>query len=176
MNRAVFNEIQGFSIWYAWAAIGALNILFLYAIIQQVIFGIPFGPNPATNLSLFLIEFAALSFLYFLFSIRLITSIDDAGIHYRFYPFQKKITTVEWNELSDVYMREYNSFYEFGGYGIRIGAHKTNRAINTSASCNVGLQLEFKDGTFLLIGTKRPEEIRQIIEHQISMGKVRWGM
>lgn len=121
-------------------------------------------------------EFVALSFLYFLFSIRLKTTIDEDGIHYRFYPFQNKVTTVEWNELSDVYMREYNSFYEFGGYGIRVGSQKTERAINTSASSNVGLQLEFKDGNFLLIGTKRPNEISQIIEHQISLGKVRWGI
>jgi hypothetical protein len=176
MDKAAFNEVQGFRIWYAWAAIGAINIIFLYAIIRQVIFGIPFGPEPATNLALVLMEFAALSFLYFLFSIRLKTTIDHAGIHYRFYPFQNKITTIEWNELSDVYMREYNSFYEFGGWGIRVGSHKTTQAINTSASCNVGLQLEFKDGNFLLIGTKRPGEISKIIEHQISMGKVRWGM
>jgi len=176
MNKAVFNEVQRFRIWYAWVLIVALNIIFLYAIIQQAVFDIPFGPNPATNLVLFLMEFAALSFLYFLFSIRLKTSINDEGIHYRFYPFQKKMTTIEWNELSDAYMREYNSFYEFGGYGIRVGAHKTTRAINTSESCKVGLQLEFKDGNFLLIGTKRPEEIKQIIEHQISLGKVRWGM
>lgn len=176
MNKAVFYEVQGFRIWYAWAGIGALNILFLYAIIQQVILGIPFGSRSASNLGLVLMEFAALSFLYFLFSIRLKTSINDDGIHYRFYPFQKKMTTIEWNELSDAYMREYNSFYEFGGYGIRMGSHKTSRAINTSASCSVGLQLEFKDGNFLLIGTKRPEEIKKIIEYQISLGKIRWGM
>ncbi len=176
MNKAVFKEVQGFRIWYAWAAIGALNILFLYALIQQVIVGIPFGSRPASNLGLVLMEFAALSFLYFLFSIRLKTSISEEGIFYRFYPFQKKMTTIEWNELSDAYMREYNSFYEFGGYGIRVGSAKTNRAINTSASCNTGLQLEFKDGSLLLIGTKRPDEIRLIIEHQISLGKIRWGM
>jgi len=176
MNKAAFNEVQGFRIFYAWAAIGALNILFLYAIIQQVIFGIPFGPAPANNLALFLMEFASLSFLYFLFSIRLKTSIDEAGIHYRFYPFQKRMTTIEWNELSDAYMRDYNSFYKFGGYGIRVGSHKTTRAINTSDSCNVGLQLEFKDGNFLLIGTKRPEEIKQIIERQTELGIIRWGM
>jgi hypothetical protein len=176
MKSAAFYEVQGFRRWFAWAAVGAVNIIFLYAIIRQVIFGIPFGPEPATNLILFLMEFVALSLLYFLFSIRLKTSIDDAGIHYRFYPFQNKITTIEWNELSDVYMREYNSYYEFGGWGIRVGSHKTTRAINTSESCNVGLQLEFKDGNFLMIGTKRPEEIKQIIEYQISLGKVRWGM
>jgi len=54
MSKRTFNEVQGFRIWYAWAASAALNILFLYAIIQQAVFDIPFGPNPATNLVLFL--------------------------------------------------------------------------------------------------------------------------
>ncbi len=175
MNKTEFREVQGFRVWWAWAAIIALNILFLYAIIQQVILGIPFGNKPASNLGLILLQFGALTFLYFLFSIRLKTTINEEGIHYRFYPFQIRVTSIGWNELSDAYMRHYNSFYEYGGYGIRIGSEKTGRAINTSASCSEGLQLEFKDGKLLLIGTTRPEEIKEIIERQISLGKLGWG-
>lgn len=175
MNKTEFSEVQGFRVWWAWAAIIALNILFLYAIIQQVIIGIPFGSKPASNLGLILLEFASLTFLYFLFSIRLKTTINDEGIRYRFYPFQTSSTTIGWNELTDAYMRQYNSFYEYGGYGIRVGSEKNSRAINTSASCTEGLQLEFKDGKLLLIGTTRPEEIKEIIERQISSGKLGWG-
>ncbi|CAN5655095.1 DUF6141 family protein [soil metagenome] len=176
MQTFEFQELQGFRIWWAWAAIIALNILFCVALVQQVILGKPFGTTPASNLGLTLLQFAALSFLYFLYSIRLKTSIDEKGIHYRFFPFQFKTTTIEWNELSDAYMRTYDSFYEFGGWGIRVGTSKTGRAINTSASCNQGLQLEFKDGQLLLIGTKRPEEINRILEQQKLAGKIRWGM
>ncbi len=175
MNKSEFNEVQGFQIWWAWTAIIALNILFMYAIIQQVILGIPFGTRPASNLGLILLEFTSLTFLYFLFSIRLNTTISDEGIRYRFYPFQSRSTTIGWSELSDAYMRRYNSFYEYGGYGIRLGSEKSGKAINTSASCNEGLQLEFKDGKLLLIGTTRPEEIKGIIERQISLGKLGWG-
>jgi hypothetical protein len=176
MSATEFKEVQGFRVWWAWAAIIALNILFMYAIIQQVIIGIPFGNNPASNLVLLLAELATLSFLYFLYSIKLKTTFNEQGIHYRFYPFQRKPTFIEWNELSDAYIRHYNSFYEFGGWGIRTGSEKAGRAINTSASCNEGLQLEFKDGKLLLIGTAKPEEIKRIIDLQISAGKIRWGI
>jgi hypothetical protein len=176
MNTTEFREVQGFRIWWAWAAMIALNILFMYAIAQQVLIGIPFGNKPASNLVLFLLELAASSFLYFLYSIKLKTTINDLGIQYHFYPFQRKPTFIEWSELSDAYLRQYNSFYEYGGWGIRVGSEKTDRAINTSASCNEGLQLEFKDGKLLLIGTTKPEEIKRVIDIQISAGKIRWGV
>ena len=141
-----------------------------------MILGIPFGNRPASNLVLLLLEFAMLLFLLFLFSIQLRTTVDDRGIQYRFYPFQTATTLIEWSELSDAHMRQYNSFYEYGGWGIRVGARSNSRAINTSASCNEGLQLEFKDGRLLLIGTARPEELRKTIALQKESGRISWGM
>lgn len=129
MTATEFNEVQGFRVWWAWAAIIALNILFIYAIFQQVIFEIPFGNKPAANLVLFLLELVALSVLYFLFSIKLKTTINDQGIQYRYYPFQIKRTVIEWTELSDAYIRQYNYFYEYGGWVIKIGSGKSGRAI-----------------------------------------------
>ncbi|MEJ7589284.1 MAG: hypothetical protein WKI04_17140 [Ferruginibacter sp.] len=175
MNTAEFKETQGFRLWWAWAAVIALNFLFLYAIIQQVILGIPFGNRPASNIILFLLQFLTLLLLAFLFAIKLTTSVTDEGIRYRFYPFQLKSTLIEWSELSDAYMREYNSFYEYGGWGIRVGSQKNNRAINTTASGREGLQLDFKDGSLLLIGTAKPAELKRVIDLHISAGKIKWG-
>ena len=170
-----FQEIQGFRIRYIWALVIAFNLLFLYAIIQQVFVGTPFGTKPAPDWVLFLVQFFTLSVLYLLFSIRLKTSINANGIYYRFYPFQMKTTHIEWNELSDAYMREYKSFYEYGGFGIRVGANTNSRAINTSASSVIGLQLEFKDGRLLMIGTKKPHELSVVIEKYVVAGRIRWG-
>ena len=171
----VFEEIQGFRIWWAWTAVIALNILFGVAIVQQVILNIPFGPEPASDLILCLASFFLLSLLYFLFCIKLKTRIDDNGIEYRFFPFQRNATVIDWGELSDAYMREYNSFYEYGGWGIRVGSPKTGRAVNTSASSKEGLQLEFKNGELLLIGTRDPEELGRVVDYHKSTGKIRWG-
>ena len=172
MNAIEFNEVQRFRVWWAWLGALALNAVFIYAIVQQVMMGNPFGSKPASNLTLVLIELGPLLLLSFLRSIKLRTTIDAAGIRYRFFPFQLKPILIEWHELNDAYIRVYNSFHEYGGWGIRIGSPKTGRAINTSESCNEGLQLQFRDGKLLLIGTRRPDEIRSVLDKIMAAGKI----
>ena len=176
MNTIDFKEVQRFKTWWAWLAVASLNILFIYAIVQQMILGKPFGPKPAPDHILVIVELFMLLFLFFLMSIKLKTKITDTGIYYRLYPFQFKETVIEWHELRDAYMREYNSFFEYGGFGIRTGTPKAGRAINTSASCSEGLQLQFTDGKLLLIGTRRPEEIQEIINTVMQAGKINRGV
>jgi Na+/melibiose symporter-like transporter len=176
MNTTDFNEVQRFKTWWAWVAAAALNVLFIYAIVQQVILGKPFGTKPAPDVVLIITEIFFLLLLFFLMSIKLKTRINDAGIYYRFYPFQFKETKIEWHELRDAYMREYNSYHEYGGWGIRTGTKKTGKAINTSASSNKGLQLQFNDGGLLLIGTARPAEMQLIIAAVIEAGKINRGV
>ena len=172
MKEIVFSETQKFKTLWAWLAVLALNILFIYAIVQQMIFGVPFGTKPAPDFVLIIVEFFLLCLLIFLLSIKLKTRITGEGIFYRFYPFQLKERQIAWHELSDAYMRDYNSFQEYGGWGLRTGSPKTGKAINTSASSNRGLQLRFGDGRLLLIGTKRPDEIQIIIDKIIQAGKI----
>jgi len=160
-----FAETQRFKRKWPVLAVGALNILFIYAIVQQLILKQPFGSKPASDGVLLLIEAAMLLLLFFIFSIKLATTVDATGIHYRFYPFQWKTTIIKWEELSSAYMRQYNSLYEYGGWGIRKGTTQNGNAVNTSASCSIGLQLEFTNGKRLLIGTARPEDLQQAVEY-----------
>lgn len=171
-----FSEVQRFRLKWAWAAVIALNGLFIYAIIQQVILGKPFGNKPASNTTLILLEIIPLLLLAFILSIRLYTTYDNTGIQYRFKPFQFRTTTIEWHELADAYMRTYSSLYEYGGWGIRYGGQKTGKAINTSESCKTGLQLQFKGGTQLLIGTKNPDAIQKILDEVFAAGKINRGI
>jgi hypothetical protein len=171
-----FSEVQRFRIKWAWAGIIALNGLFIYAIVQQVILGKPFGTKPAPDFALVLIEVFFLLVLGLILSIRLKTSYNEEGIAYRFFPFQFKTTFIYWHQLSDAYLREYNSLYEYGGWGIRFGAAKSGRAINTSESCNEGLQLQFSDGKLLLIGTKNPAAIQQVLDAVMAAGKINRGI
>ncbi|MEP7237584.1 MAG: hypothetical protein ABI685_06960 [Ferruginibacter sp.] len=172
MNTIDFKEVQRFKNWWAWLALAALNVLLIYAIVQQVIIGVAFGPKPLPHYVLILVELFLLLFLFFLNSIKLKTRITDKGIYYRYYPFQFKETIIEWNELRDAYIRHYNSFYEYGGWGLRNGTEKTGKAVNTSASSNKGLQLEFDNGTLLLIGTRKPLEIQTILDTMMASGKI----
>ena len=172
MKTIDFSEVQRFKIWWAWIAVTALNVLFMYAVMQQVFLGKPFGPKPAPDVVLIFIESLLLLFLLFLFSIKLKTHIDSTGIRYRFYPYQFKETFIEWHELKDAYIREYNSYFEYGGWGMRTGGIKFGKAINTTSSSDKGLQLQFNNGKLLLIGTSRPGEIKLIIDAVITSGKI----
>ena len=176
MSTIDFKEVQGFKTWWAWVAVAAFNVTFMYAIVQQIFLGTPFGPKPAPDLVLVIIELILLLLLVFLFSIKLKTSITDTGICYRFFPYQFKETLIEWHELNDAYIRSYDSFHEYGGWGIRTGTVKAGKAINTSASSNQGLQLQFNDGKLLLIGTRRPDEIALIVNSVIASGKINRGV
>ena len=171
-----FSETQRFRIKWALAAIIAINGLFAYGIIQQVIFGKPFGTKPAPDFVLILGLLFFLLLLFFVFSIRFKTVYNTDGVAYRFYPFQLKEQFIYWHELSDAYMREYNSFYEYGGWGIRYASSKYGKALNTSESCNSGLQLRFKDGKLLLIGTKNPGAIQKILDEVNAAGKINRGI
>lgn len=171
-----FSETQRFKIKWAWAGVTAVNGLFIYAIIQQVILNKPFGTKPAPDFVLVLIELFFLLLLLFVLSLRLKTSYNDDGIAYRFYPFQLKTTFIFWHELSDAYMREYSALYEYGGWGIRYGSPKTGRAITTSESSKNGVQLVFKHGKKLLIGTKKPDTLQQIINEVMAAGKINRGV
>lgn len=167
-----FNEVQRFRIKWVWLIVIAINALFIYAIVQQLVFGKPFGTNPAPDFVLVLLEVFVLGIWLFIISIRLKTNYSGEGISYRFYPLQRTETFIHWHELSDAYIREYNSFYEYGGWGIRYGSPESGRAVNTSESGKKGLQLVFRDGKKLLLGTKDPETLQQLIGTVMAAGKI----
>ncbi len=172
MDKFYFKEVQRFHTRWVWAGVIAVNLLLIYAIVQQALLGISFGPKPLPDLALFFLELVPLLLFIFLCSIRLRTSYDSIGIHYRYLPFQFRTTTIEWHQLSDAYMRGYNSLLEYGGWGVRKGVASTGMAINTSASSNKGLQLRFPNGKLLLIGTRYPGEIEKIISRVMTEGRI----
>ncbi len=176
MSTIDFKEVQRFKRWWVWLALAAMNGLFIYAILQQVVLGQPFGPKPAPDFVLIIVELFFLLLLFFVMQIKLTTRVTDTGIYYRFFPFQFKETLIEWHELSDAYIRHYDSFHEYGGWGIRTGTVKTGKAINTSASSSHGLQLQFNDGKLLLIGTRRSDELETIMNSVIASGKINRGV
>jgi Family of unknown function (DUF6141) len=156
-----FKETQRIRLWWLWAFVGILNVLFLYAFLRQVIFNKPFGSIAAPNGLLAGLAIFSLLLLVFLFLLQLRTRIDETGIHYKFSPFHLKYTTITWYNVSDAYMRQYEPLYEFEGWGIR--GNEKNKAISMSGK--FGLQLVLRNGGKLIIGTRKPVEIKAIAQY-----------
>ena len=92
--------------------------------------------------------------------LRLDTRLDAAGVSYRMRPLGWR--RLAWPEVRQAYVREYSPIAEYGGWGIK-GISFKNYAFNVAG--NQGLQLELADGRRILLGTQRPDELRQALEN-----------
>ena len=90
---------------------------------------------------------------------RLVTSIGQEGIWYRFSPLQVRNRFIAWSELEEVRVRQYDAISEYGGWGIKFGSE--GKAYTVKG--RYGLQLEATDGRKILIGTQRPIELERLI-------------
>ncbi|TVR84455.1 MAG: hypothetical protein EA409_01025 [Saprospirales bacterium] len=139
-----------------------LNLLFLYGIWRQIFMGQTFGDNPVSDgglVVLFVFTFAITLLLWFL---RLKTEIRTDGVYARFAPVHRQFTYFNPSDLEKCYLRKYKPIREFGGWGFRYSISQGGKAWNVSG--NIGLQLVFKGGNKLLIGTRKPKSIKRALE------------
>ena len=137
-------------------------ILMLYIMYRQLVRGIPVGDNPMPDGVL--IWFAPLMILLmtamlFLFkTMKLSVQVDNQFLHIRFFPFLKRDIPLE--EIVIWKARQYRPILEYGGWGIRYWFG--GKAYNVSG--NRGVQLEFRNGKKLLIGSQRANELAAAIQ------------
>lgn len=102
-----------------------------------------------------------------LFFFKLITRIDEKGIHYRFFPFHRPFRIKTWSEIKSANIRKYDAISEYGGWGVKGGfRRKKGKALNVKG--NIGIQLEFTDNKKLLIGTQKESEAKKVLETYVS--------
>lgn len=105
-----------------------------------------------------------------IFFFKLTTRIDEKGIHYRFFPLHRKTKTILWNEIRSASVRKYDAISEYGGWGLKgFLNRKKGKAVNVKG--DLGIQLEFKAGKKLLIGTQKEDEAKNVLatyQHKTS--------
>lgn len=160
MNNKVvfFKETQRFTQWWIWLL---LLTLFFYSMaqfflehnaLQEIFVG--------RGLPMFLSVIIPLCVIMLLWNVRLETVITAEGLYAKLFPLHLKFKFFAWDTISKIYVRNYCPLTEFGGWGLRYGFG--GKAYNIKG--NMGLQLNFKDSSNLLIGTQRPEELRVILD------------
>ena len=103
-----------------------------------------------------------------LYTMKLKTKIDAQGIYYKYIPLHWQEIRIDWSKLENAYVRKYNPILEYGGWGIRLGIFGKGRAYNVYG--NMGMQLVFKDGKKLLLGTQKPDELQNILNELKNNG------
>ena len=92
--------------------------------------------------------------------LKLETYVSRDGVYVRYFPFHIRFKRFRPEDLSEYYARQYKPIREYGGWGIRYSL-RNGKAYNTSG--NQGVQLVFKSGKKLLIGSQKPEQLEAAI-------------
>lgn len=163
MGTTIFKEKQRAHWFWMLVWILAWPGVTVYAIVQQVFMGIPFGNHPAPDIALYIFFILGILGTWLFNRFNLLLEVDKEGVHYAFKPLHKIKQDIKWDEIDKCYVRKYKPMREYGGWGWRYGC-RGGRAFNMSG--NMGLQVETKDGKKILIGTRRPDELQKVIMEQ----------
>jgi Family of unknown function (DUF6141) len=154
IDQILFREVQRFRQWFFWIPIAVVTGVVWYEFGQQVVLGHPQGSNPIPNAAawaltiVFGLGFPAMSIV-----LRLVTEVTPGLLKVRLAPLPFR--HIDLKDVRSLMAREYSPMREFGGWGIRFTRH--GKAYN--AYGNKGVQLVLGDGSQILIGTQRPEEL-----------------
>ena len=134
---------------------------FAHGMYTQLYLGQSWGDRPMSDSAL--VISAAFSFLIsagltlLFYKLKLITEVGPDGVHIRFFPLTRRKIT--FDSITSCKARTYRPIREYGGWGIRFS--RKGNAYNVSG--NWGVQLEFRQGRPLLIGSQRAEELADAI-------------
>lgn len=160
----VFKETQRFTqLWLA-ILLGGIFVFSFYNIFKK--YNSIREGNSNEEITGLIIPAVILLLVAILFIVmKLNTRIDETGIYYQFFPFHFKMKKIEWNQLNKIYVRKYSPLMDFGGWGIRGLSRKTSKGMAFNVKGNMGIQLIFKDGGKLLLGTQLPEKAEETLRN-----------
>lgn len=150
----LFSEKQRFTQWWLWLILVVVMLDPFYLLLKD-----PASGKDPWAIFFNLIVPALIVVLFRLLCLE--TRISDEAIQFRFFPFQRKFRNISKAALSKAYVRRYRPLMDYGGWGIRWNLMGKGSAYNVSG--NEGMQLEYKNGRKLLIGTREPEKVAQVL-------------
>lgn len=148
--NALFTERQHFSRW--WFLLGIEPIV--------IVLGLAVGGIVPWIAVLGVLGFALVAPSLLVLSL-LETVITSDEIRIRFRPFKWKWKVIPIADIEKAFVRQYDPLGEYGGWGIKYGGKKEGWCYNARGKW--GLQLHFKGGKPLLIGTMKPDELKEFI-------------
>ncbi|QPH40131.1 hypothetical protein [Pedobacter endophyticus] len=153
-----FEEKQALKIWWLYLVMGATTLPTIAILFSK------YGPGLEGMKEMYFAPvFAALSPFLIVFLIqksKLKLKLTEAGFSYRYFPFHIKTKVLDWAAIEKAYIRKYDAFSEYGGFGvgIRLWFKFSDRAYILNDK-NKGLQLELKNGKKLLFSSNKIDEM-----------------
>ncbi|MEZ0542633.1 hypothetical protein [Fibrella arboris] len=155
-----YKEVQRMNQWWLLLLLAVFVGGGAWALVAQVGLGHPIGDKPATNTELLFIALFPLTTIGVVLACSLTTDVTTEGIQLRYFPIWH--TSVKWHEVKYVQIINYG----FVGYGIRFTA-EYGTVYNAKGS--IGLLVQKTDGSRLVIGTQRPEELLAAVNQHLNV-------
>ena len=155
----IFTETQRPRQWLLFLVIVLLALLGWGIFIQQIVRGRPVGDDPLPDWGAVLVAaLLGIALPAFFLWFRMETMVYPDRVEIRMTPISHRIFRP--SEIAGASARTYRPLREFGGWGIR--GWGANRAYNVSG--DEGVQLVLTNGSRILIGTQRPQELEAAID------------
>jgi hypothetical protein len=160
-SSVVYREEQNFSWWvYALMALMVLFGIVIELLARSRNQGVEPGGGLSLGVPVVLLASLLLPTIMVVGVLRLTTEVDATGIRIWFGwipTFQRAIYLADLDRVESV---RYRPIADCGGWGIRIGLDG-ERVYN--ARGDLGVRLYFRDGTRILLGSQRPDELADAI-------------
>ncbi len=155
-SKSIFEEKQYFRQLWLWVILLICDAVIVYLIIS--------GSNIDSQveyIGLWVSCFITFGVTILIYFSCLHTKISREGISFKFFPLVNQWKNIRWQDMENLELRKYNPIKEFGGWGVRTTL-EGKKAYNIAG--NIGLDITLKDKKSILIGTQKPDELRQAIK------------
>ena len=160
-----YSEEQRFRQWWIWLLTLIGPAICLWAVVQQIVLGSPFGNNPAPDYLVLILAIVVGGGLpLFMYIVGLDTKVGDCGLCVRFRPFHRQWRLFAFGDIRKAETCSYSALRDYGGWGVRYG--KKGKAYNVSG--NKGVMLTLSDGKNVLIGTRDHEALSRAIKGRLQ--------
>lgn len=169
----IFEEKQKLTQPWLWILLILCGILvygiFGVGLYKQFVLDQSLGHHPMNKIvflgfCIFVLTVITSIFALFIFG-NLKTIINENEICLKFFPFHLSYKKFLWSAVERCEIITYKPVSEYGGWGIRYGIH----GIAYNVKGKTGLQLYFKNGKRILIGTQKSMELSNFLKNNIKL-------
>ena len=171
MSGVLFQETQSFrETRWIWLIIIPFSVIlcipFMYGLYWQLVQGEPWGDKPMSDYALILtssLTFVLMSVvIWIILSVKLEVSIDNKGVHYRFFPVRPRWILIPANDIDSYEINSKGNFFTTGGLGYHRNFFKKKQSMTIHGGAHMVLRL--KNGQRILLGTLQPSELGRTME------------
>ena len=162
-DDVIFREVQWLRPWWLWLLLVGLVVVAVAKLAGLLVPGLTreegTAPSSGEIWRAILAVIVLATFLAYLYVPRLTTEVGRGRLCVRFFPRHLSFLRIPLDDVIRCEAVTYRPVQDYGGWGIKGG--RGSRAYN--ASGNRGVRLDYADGTHLLIGSQRPDELAHTI-------------